>query len=89
MEPLTAEVITLPSYIFSTRRLSEDAAPYRVNFWRSLSVAIGVGSGWNSAILSSTETPFDVQGTAEVGLAPPAQIGEPHNLRERNAIGTD
>ena len=28
------------------------------------------------------QTPFDVLGTAEVGFAPPAQLGEPHNLRE-------
>ena len=28
------------------------------------------------------QTPFDVLGTAEVGFAPPARLGESHNLSE-------
>ena len=49
-------------------------------FLAILSVVMGrLWTNWNS---SSTRHPFDVLGTAEVGFAPPAQLGEPHNLRE-------
>jgi hypothetical protein len=30
------------------------------------------------------QAPFDVLGTAEVGFAPPAQLGEPHNCANRD-----